>query len=51
MCIDQLLEVARCRFCRLPTTVDGRGHLTVAEFAAVPFPVRRVFARDYSSPA
>jgi WxcM-like, C-terminal len=28
---------------RFPTTVDRRGHLTVAEFAAMPFPVRRAF--------
>jgi WxcM-like, C-terminal len=40
---DQLLEVARCRLWRFPAIVDRRGHLTVAEFAAMPFPVRRTF--------
>jgi WxcM-like, C-terminal len=43
MCVDQLLEVARCRLCHFPAIVDGRGRLTVAEFAAMPFPVRRAF--------
>jgi UDP-2-acetamido-3-amino-2,3-dideoxy-glucuronate N-acetyltransferase len=43
MCVDQLLEVARCRLCRFPTIVDGRGRLTVAEFAAMPFTARRAF--------
>jgi hypothetical protein len=43
MCIDHLQEVARCRLCRFPAIADGRGHLTVAEFGAMPFPVRRVF--------
>jgi UDP-2-acetamido-3-amino-2,3-dideoxy-glucuronate N-acetyltransferase len=43
MYIDHLPEVARCRLCRFPAIADGRGHLTVAEFAEMPFPVRRVF--------
>src|SRR5262249_31461839 len=37
------LEVAGCQLWRFPTFADPRGHLTVAELAAMPFPVRRVF--------
>jgi hypothetical protein len=43
MCIEHVPEVARCRLCRFPALVDGRGYLMVAEFAEMPFPVRRVF--------
>jgi UDP-2-acetamido-3-amino-2,3-dideoxy-glucuronate N-acetyltransferase len=37
------LEVNGCHLWRFPAIADSRGHLTVAEFAAVPFPVRRIF--------
>ncbi len=37
------LEVKGCRLWRFPTIADLRGRLTVAELAAMPFPVRRVF--------
>jgi UDP-2-acetamido-3-amino-2,3-dideoxy-glucuronate N-acetyltransferase len=43
MCIDALPEVAQCCLCRFPAIADGRGHLMVAEFAEMSFPVRRVF--------
>lgn len=37
------LAIARCRLWKLPTIVDARGQLVVAELAAMPFPVKRVF--------
>jgi WxcM-like protein len=41
--ISERLKVDRCRLWRLPTIVDMRGQVLVAELAAMPFPVRRVF--------
>ena len=40
---SSLLEVRGCRLWRLPTIVDSRGRLTVAELATMPFPVKRLF--------
>lgn len=37
------LAITRCRLWKLPTIVDARGQLVVAELAAMPFPVKRVF--------
>lgn len=41
--VPERLEVNRCRFLTLPTIIDLRGQLLVAELAAMPFSVRRVF--------
>jgi hypothetical protein len=37
------LEVNGCRLWRFPTIAESGGHLTIAELAAMPFPVRRIF--------
>jgi UDP-2-acetamido-3-amino-2,3-dideoxy-glucuronate N-acetyltransferase len=37
------LEVKGCRRWRLPAIADGRGRLTIAELAELPFPVQRIF--------
>jgi len=44
------LNVTGCHLYRLPSIVDARGHLTIAELAALPFPVRRVFFISDVSP-
>jgi len=41
--VSERVEVDRCRLWKLPTIVDSRGQLVVAELAAMPFPVKRVF--------
>jgi len=40
---EEPLTVAGCRFWQFPTFADQRGYLTVADFATMSFPVRRVF--------
>jgi len=40
---EEPLTVAGCRFWQFPTFADQRGNLTVADFATMSFPVRRVF--------
>jgi hypothetical protein len=40
---SESIEVNGCRWWRFPTIADSRGHLTIAELAATPFPVRRIF--------
>ena len=37
------IDVSGCQLWRFPTFVDSRGQLTVADVAAMPFQVRRVF--------
>jgi UDP-2-acetamido-3-amino-2,3-dideoxy-glucuronate N-acetyltransferase len=37
------LEIRGCHLWRLPAIADARGRLTVAELAAMPFPVQRLF--------
>src|SRR5579872_5891180 len=41
--ISRRLEIDGCCLWELPTIVDSRGQLVVAEFAAMPFPVKRAF--------
>lgn len=40
---EEPLTVAGCRFWQFPTFADQRGNLTVADFATMSFPVRRMF--------
>src|SRR5262245_10570076 len=37
------LSVERCRLWQLPVIIEPRGALTVAQLAALPFPVKRIF--------
>ncbi len=41
--LSDQIRVKRCQFWKLPKTIDPRGHLTIAELATIPIPVRRLF--------
>jgi hypothetical protein len=47
---SESIDVSGCRFWRFPTSADARGELTVAEFAAMPFAVRRIFFISHVPP-